>query len=824
MAPTAHDTTTPAPNGPGSLEVRRVEWDLDVRYAEKTFSGRVRISFDQAPDPLVIDSLRLDVEETRLDGAPVDLVVDPARATLTLEHPPPGPHVLEIRYRGAVQSDSLVGMYTAPAGTRYVLTTMLFPSGSRTLLPSFEHPAVKTVYQLVLTTEPDLHVVFNTPATGQRSVGGRTEWTFAPTPRMSAYLLYLGIGPFDTLTVPGGRWSATVAASPGRASAGRYAAERATEILAAYEEYYGVPYPLPKLDMIALENFWAGAMENWGAIAYRDDILLVDGTTSVRLRRRILSTLAHEIAHQWFGNLVTNAWWDDFWLNESFATFVGYAILHRRYPAEEVWKERLVRWTSPALEMDALTSTHPVHVPVVSADELGENADSVTYGKGAAVLRMVEAYLGEETFRRGISLYLTRHQYANARADDLWNALAEVANQPVGRILAPWITRPGYPLVRVRWANGELVLRQERFRTDGSRTDDLWPIPLRVRTSSGEQALLFDGRELRLPRPSPEGLRIDPDRPGFFRLLYEGALFDRMLESLPSMAPPDQWGFVTDLDAFVDAELEPFDRLLQLYRVAEQFTDDLPISEIVSSLGDLRVPASGVPKFESAARRFLRVQRERVGLEARPGESESQVVLRETLLASSVRFDPDFARHWAPRYQDFDRLPPALRGSAAVAFAKVGGAEAFEELVRRLRTTELGGERTQMLQALAELEDPATLRRAFDLIPSPGVTPSGAYVLLLSASTNPDAGPVLFDWLREKMSPLSEMWVGSPLLSEFLHGGMIGIGRDREAEVRGYFADHLPAEASAGARYGLEMLGLAMRLRRSLHAGPNGRP
>ncbi|EQD42064.1 Peptidase M1 membrane alanine aminopeptidase, partial [mine drainage metagenome] len=237
----------------------------------------------------------------------------------------------------------------------------------------------------------------------ERKIDGRRELVFEPTPPMSSYLLYLCIGPFEALTVPGDRWPVTVATSPGRSSAGRYAAERATELLAAYEEYYAMPYPLSKLDLIAVENFWAGAMENWGAISFRENALLVDPTTSVRARREILLVLAHEIAHQWFGNLVTAAWWDDFWLNESFATFVGYRMVSRLYPQEDAWSHFLLRWAVPALEQDSRSASHPVHVPVNSAEEVGENADAVTYGKGGAVLRMIEAYLGEETFRRGVS-------------------------------------------------------------------------------------------------------------------------------------------------------------------------------------------------------------------------------------------------------------------------------------------------------------------------------------------------------------------------------------------------------------------------------------
>ena len=274
------------------------------------------MALEDPPDPLIVDSERLEIVSATVDGRTVPFRSDPSRCRLEFDGLPTHPCRLAISYRGSADPNSLVGLYVSPSGDRYALTTMLFPTGSRRLLPTFEVPSVKTVYRLTLTTEPEVRSIFNTPMESERIADGRRETRFAPTPPMSAYLLYLGIGPFDTITVPGHPWTVTVAAPPGRAEAGRFCAERASLFLAAYEEYFGIPYPLPKLDLVALENFWAGAMENWGAIAFRENLLLVDPNTTLRERRVDLQVLAHEIAHQWFGNLVTPSAWQDFWLNE----------------------------------------------------------------------------------------------------------------------------------------------------------------------------------------------------------------------------------------------------------------------------------------------------------------------------------------------------------------------------------------------------------------------------------------------------------------------------------------------------------------------------
>jgi tricorn protease interacting factor F2/3 len=796
------------------MKITGVDWWLDLRYREKSFTGKVSIEVEGAADPLVVDAAHLTIDSATLDGRPAPYREDPAKGILEFTGVSAQPHRLEIVYRGVADPNSLVGLYVSPSGPGYNLTTMMFPTGSRRLLPSFEHPAVKTVYRLVLTVDADVKAIFNTAPRSERRVADRRELTFEPTPPMSAYLLYLGVGPFDTITVPGDRWSVTVAASPGRASAGQFCAERATELLAAYEEYYGAPYPLPKLDLVALENFWAGAMENWGAIAFRENLVLVDRATSVRERRGILLVLAHEIAHQWFGNLVTPAWWDDFWLNESFATLVGHRIVSRRYPQEDPWSAFLIRFVRLALEQDSLSSTHPIKVPVDSAESLGEIADEISYGKGAAVLRMIEAYLGEETFRRGVSRYLAKHQYANARAEDLWTALGEVSDRSVGRVMTEWITRPGYPIVHAHWADGQLTLRQERFRADGAASPGVWPIPLRVSSANGESMTLFEGREMTLAVSSPEGLRVDPGRTAFARVHYDDSLFDPIVAAFPSMAPIDQWGFVTDAHAFVYAELTPLARFLQLVRAGTSLTEDLPVRSIATAVSDLYRFLYDVPAFLATSRQFLRAQLRTVGLEARPNEPDSRGFLREQLATSLAWMDGDFARELSPRFAEFDQLSAELREPVAISYASEGGATAFDPLVARLRSTTRDSERVQLSHALAAFREPRLLRQALDLIPSPGVTPSGALDLLFAISANPVGGRELFDWYRGHTKALSEMWAGTPLLSIFLRGCLAGMGVDQEEDVERYFAEHTPPDAIMAVQQGLETLRLVMRLRR----------
>ena len=797
------------------MRVERIDWKLDVRYRERTFHGTVRLELDGVADPLTIDCDHLTVEFVELDGRRVAYREETAKGALEIDGVSPGGHRLEIAYHGVVDPSSLVGFYQSPAGPSYVLTTMLFPTGARRLLPTFEHPTVKTVYHLTLTVDAEARVIFNTPARSERTVDGRRVLVFEPTPPMSAYLLYLGLGPFDTITLPGDRWSVTVATSPGRAAAGRYCAERAVEILAAYEEYYGVPYPLSKLDLVALENFWAGAMENWGAIAFRETAVLVDPTTSALSRRGVLQTLAHEIAHQWFGNLVTAAWWDDFWLNEAFATFVGYRLVSHQYPSEDSWSSFLNRWVRPALDMDALDSTHPIHVPIDSPEALGEIADEITYGKGAVVLRMIESYLGEETFRKGISHYLTRHQYANASAADLWTALDQVSGRPVSHIMSEWLTRPGFPVVHARWSRGQLSLSQERFRADGAPAPAVWPIPLRLRTPEGDFETLWEGPAVSRPLASPRGLRIDPGRTTMCRIDLDAGLFESVLSELPSLDPIDQWGLITDTHAFLYAGLLPLERFLSLARAAGELRGALPVRTMAGALDNLLVPLYEVASFREGTRAFLRTQLEAIGLDPRAREPEDARVLRELLAETRARVDPEFARTLATRFAEFDALPAELRGPVALAYALDHRAGAFDPLLGRLRAADHDAERLQMVVGLAALPDAAVARKVLGLIPSPGVTPSRARELLLEMASNPAARPELFAWIQEQGPQLSRLWAGTPLLSDFLRRGLRSLGIDNPDRVERYFLEHRPPEAQNAVLQGLESLRLATRLRQN---------
>jgi tricorn protease interacting factor F2/3 len=801
--------------------IERFDWELDLDYRAKTFSGTVRIHFEGSSPDLALDARDLTVTSSELDGRPTSFTADPEHYKLRFGAVSDGKHRLDLTYHGKVQEDSVSGLYESASGAEYVLTAMNYPSGLSRIVPCFDEPGVKAEFHLTLTADADVPVIFNTSEKSHKVENGKRRVEFLPTPPIASYLVYLGAGPFESVDrkIDGRR--VIVAAPKGRAAAGAYAMERSFEILSEYEEYYRIPYPLDKLHLVALENFWAGAQENWGAITFRETVLLVDPTSSEAMRRSVLITLAHEIAHQWFGDLVTPVWWDDFWLNESFATFASYLIVDRLYPEEEPWRDFLLGQTSGGLDADALASAHPIQTPVRSAEDCGQIADAITYGKGASVLRMIEAYLGESAFRDGVSSYLTDHRYGNARGHDLWTALDAASEQPVSKILEPWLTRAGHPVVEAEWRDGHLEVRQRRYLQSGETTHGLWPIPLTWQVNGQAERRLFDGAHLKIPLVAPQGLRINPQRTGFYRVALRGTLLDQAFEEMLGWTPEDRWGFINDATSFVISGDLAIDRYIALLELGVRFDDPMSVRGLLYSLQSLAPALRHYPPYVEATRRFLTAQLDRIGVDPVAGESAPTKILRERLAFGLARTDDKFAARLAPRFASWDTVPAELRSSVAASFASTTGAPAFDQLVARLRSTTNDIERSHMVEGLAAFREPELQRRALDLIPGPGISPSRGFNLLLRLLSSRDAGEPVWHWITENLDRLSKLYEGSPILNMLFRDGLPFIGIDRPDEVRKFLAAHPVPEAERGIANGLEDLANLARLKARL-PNPSG--
>src|SRR5438128_4107890 len=462
--------------------------------------ARVALTFDRPSRELVLHALDLIIERAAIAGGPkmADVTYDGEAETATLRFDgevAAGERVLELDWSGQIR-ESLRGLYrsTRP-GERYA-ATQFEAADARRAFPSFDEPEFKARFAVELVHPAGLTAIGNMPIERSAKLpDGRQITRFVETPPISPYLVAFTVGPYESTEearTPSGV-PVRVWLPPGLAQQGLYARDAHVRSLSYLEKYTAIPYPYTKVDAIGIPDFEAGAMENPGAITYRTRLLAADErNASIQTLKGVFSTAAHELTHMWWGDLVTMRWWTDLWLNESFASFVGEKATAALNPEWRYWRDFVADNTS-AFNLDALASTHPISVEAKSAEEASQRFDAISYAKGAAVLRMVEGYLGEETFREGVRIYLRRHAEANASADDFWRALDEASGQDVTAIANAWIKEPGHPLVHIaaKQTGGalELELTQERYFSDAKAkpTGQVWPVPvvLKYGTDSG---------------------------------------------------------------------------------------------------------------------------------------------------------------------------------------------------------------------------------------------------------------------------------------------------------------------------------------------------
>jgi tricorn protease interacting factor F2/3 len=783
--------------------------ELDADLASETFRGVVAVSGYPTGEAVSLDAVDLAIASVERDGLPVHFRLDGASGTLEIEKGGPGP--IRIAFSGRAGVGVQTGLFVCRLGERKALTTQMEPEGCRRLFPCFDRPDRKAVFRLRVVAADDVSVISNEPGTAEATAGGRRRWTFAPTPPMSSYLLYVGIGEFEEAVDASAAPPIIVAGPRGTRARAAHALSVARKTLTALGEYFDLPYPLPKLHLVALSDFWVG-MENWGAISGGEDHYLLDAETAPIAFRFGDQTIVHEISHQWFGDLVTLEGWEDLWLNEAFATFITPRIEERAAVRADPWGE-FVMFTSRGDPVDSLWCTHPVKPDSVVPAEIMARADFITYFKGSRLLRMVEAYLGEETFRRGLSAYLARHQYGNARSRDLWRALEESSGRGVVDVMQTWVERSGHPCISVRERDEGVELTQRRFTyLPGDAADPPWPIPLTIATGSERRSVLFDRDRLVLEGQSAGSLRLDPGRSGFFRILLDPALRSQAIDGLLSLPPLDRFGFVHDARAFLLSGDYSLDEYLRLLLGVRHATDLVTVEEVGQSLHVLGAYLHDVPRFRDAARAFCAAQLDRLGEEDRPGDPETNGAQRNWVAWMRVSVDDEFAQGLARRFDRVDTAPPALRQAIHTAYARWGPADAIDHLLARAAGPD-GDAAGEACWAVEGLPDAALVSRFLDRSFTTARLSDLFARVIWGAAKNPRGRAALWRWLPDHLRELERRAHGTYLLSYDLENTIPLFGIGREAEVREYFGREPYPEAAVGIRMGLETLEAVRRLR-----------
>jgi len=650
-----------------------------------------------------------------------------------------GEHRIEIAYRGPVHGygDGLFRATYGPEHRERMLATQLESIFARMLFPGFDEPSFRAVFDLSVRAPAGLAVVSNMPRVSHRAEGAAEWHRFAPTPPMPTYLVSVTVGRFDALEGRAAGVPLRVLTAPGKREHARYALEVTQQVLPYYTRYFGVPYALPKLDQLAVPGTRWGAMEDWGLISYEEDGLLFDpAKSSAGTRQEVFATVAHEVAHQWFGNLVTAASWEEIWLNEAFATWMQKKVMALMNPAWDVPSSSRA-WINEAMSDDAGAASRAIRSGPVRETAVWDVFDAITYAKGGAVLGMLEQWIGEDTFRRGLAAYMKGQRFSNATAGDLWHYIGRESGRDVAAMAASWTDQPGFPLVSVatRCEGGRLqaTLSQQRYRSLGDAAGPaLWRLPVRLLHGKTATTLLLQQRTQTVDAgPCDDApLVANAGGVGFYRVAYEPPQVERLIAHLAQLAPADRVMLLDDSFALMQTGRLPLASYVALLRALPRL-DPAPASggPTHAALWNLagtqlvtldKVLAGTVAQkpLHEAARALLSPQLAALGWTPRPADDSVVLHLRERLVEWLVRFDD--APTIAQALRRFDAedagtpMPPSVRAGIVRAVGQHADRAHFDRLVARLRAADSEEDRQLFARALASGQDAGRAKELLD--------------------------------------------------------------------------------------------------------------
>jgi len=735
---------------PGKLpkEVMPAEYAIRIvpNLDNFTFAGSeiVKLNVPKPVRQLVLNALEVKIEGASVDGKELPLSAiktDDETELLTLTLPSElaaGDHALTLRFTGKInqQGQGLFYMLYQEHGSgarKVMLGTQFEATDARRFFPCWDEPAFRARFQLTVVVPENWLAVSNMPIESEKKIAGGKEVHFSPTPPMSSYLNVFVAGELDFIESRVGPTQIRVIATKGKAEQGRYALESSTQILKYYNDYFGVPYPLPKLDQIAIPGGFGGAMENWGGITYYESALLFDPkSSSAETKQNIYEVIAHEMAHMWFGDLVTMAWWDNLWLNEGFASWMGSKCTAHFNPQWEVWLARELprdptRRTGiakeAAMEGDARSTTHPIQQRIETETEANSAFDDITYKKGQSFLRMLESFLGEDVFRNGVRRYIAAHKYSNTTTADLWNALSEASSKSVGEIAAGWTEQPGFPIVNVkREADGKVRLTQERFRVNFKKAPPLlWQIPLTYSVVGETPAtLLMTDKTAALKNiPTDRVLKLNVNGAGNYRVEYDQPSWELLLKSLPKLSVEDRVNLMSDAWALVQAGRAPVSLYFGLIEKLPPSTDLAEREQIINVLdfmNGLLVGSSEREKFQRYARSLLRPTFATLGWEPRPDEPSNAGRLRASLISALGDLnDPEIIAGSRERFDKYladpASLPPDLRGPVLAVIGSDADEKTWNKLHELGLKTTSSEDKQNYYGALACATDPKLVKK-----------------------------------------------------------------------------------------------------------------
>lgn len=735
----------------------------------------------------------------------------------------PGNYTITLHFEGSItrQMEGIYPCFFKHNGEKKKLIATQFESHhAREVFPAIDEPEAKATFDLTLITPSQQTVISNTPIAKQTESNGRAVTIFETTPKMSTYLLAFAFGEMGFLEAKtkDGVLVRTYA-TPDNVAHTQFALDVAVKCLEFYNQYFDIPYPLDKCDFIALPDFASGAMENWGCITFREQALLVDpDNTSLPTKQYVAQVVAHELTHQWFGNLVTMRWWNDLWLNESFATWMSYLAEDALFPEWQVWTQFVVDEQHQALKLDALENTHPIEVTINHPDEIRTIFDAISYEKGASVLLMLHGYIGAENFRNGLRQYLKAHAYGNTETIDLWGSLEDNSNIPVGDFMQAWTKQPGFPLLHAKVKVNEVTLSQNKFTLNpkAHSSQDTWPIPLLTRGSSLPENVISVPKIVMTTETSTDNIFFNGGRNAFYRVAYDPKHISRLAAAINAgkMDPLDRLGLLSDV--FESAKSGAMSTIDALTLLEAYYNEDNTVvwDIIAGNLGSIRAVMDDDAlrnDMKPFVRKLSSQQLARLGWVESTKDSHFDKLLRPTILGlNSWSEEQSTVKEAQRRFAAMKRpedIMPDLRGVVYGTAARTGGDAEFNKLLSMHNETTSSEERVTIAAALTDFEQPHLIKRALALINTDTVRLQDAGYWIAYSFMNRHAKTMTWEWMVTNWSWL-EQNLGKDL--SFYRMPIYAARSFSDAiflpEFKNFFAAHMSPALERPVKQGIETI------------------
>jgi aminopeptidase N/puromycin-sensitive aminopeptidase len=805
--PAAHAQRLPSGVSP---EHYTLTLEPDLKAATFTGDETIDVVLAQPSDTITLNAAQITFKKVTITAngkkqkANVTLDADKEQAAFHVAHTlPAGKAAIHILYSG-ILNDQLRGFYLSKTAKRNYAVTQFEPTDARRAFPSFDEPALKATYTTRLIVDTGDTAISNTNIISDKPgpTAGKHTILFATTPRMSTYLVAFLVGDFKCVSGESDGVPIRACATPDKVQLGTYAVKAAEFVLHYYDNYFGIKYPMPKLDMIAIPDFEAGAMENFGAITYREsDFLIDEKTASVNAKKRVATVVAHEMAHQWFGDMVTMQWWNNLWLNEGFATWMENKPVAAWHPEWKIPQDEALDLDG-ILNVDAGKVTRTIRANADTPAQINEMFDGITYQKGGAVLAMVENYLGKETFRRGVHNYLEAHLYANATAEDFWNAQTETSGKPVDKVMDSFVGLPGVPLLHFSAPqNGTVQVSQQRFflspdvHADHPQT---WTIPVCFKTADEPKCELLTSKQQTLTVPSSAIFYGNAGDKGYYRSVYQPADYQAIVAKVETgLTPTERIGFAGNEWALMRSGRGSVGNYLDLADGLKNDSNAAVIDSLAGSIAaiDARIATEQDRKLLAAwVRQQFGPAYDRVK-DLPPTASLEQHELRATLFGvlGGIGHDPKIiaeSKRLTEMYiQDPASVDPAIARTALAIATENGDSHLFDQLQALSQTSTNPDVQTAALFSLANFHDPALMKRALDYATSGKVRNQDSVFFFVEALRSRDTRPDAWQYIQTNWDKVHAQL--TTMMGAYLVGSAGSFcSADKLAEVNSFFSTH----------------------------------